>query len=220
MKKYKSGMIIFLGFVLILILSIFSVLQEKRNTYSEYRENSMSKEQKMGNNPSKGIMNLAKSISEPMGDYIVGLVVTHATKAEILLNKKDLPQSGLTNLYFESIYFSIDYMSKRLPDTLSKDEKESLVEELHKNMLNSLITMLFSPEKNRPGYEEKIRKIYYETLQFRNTQYGDPKNESRVLFGEILSEEFKDAGLKIDKSFFDSLSADIIDKLNTIQIKI
>ncbi len=163
------------------------------------------------------IKTLAKNISESIGDNLLGIVTKRRVEAESLLNRK-LPQSCDGNLYWESIYFSIDYITKKIPDKFSIDEKRILIEELHRNLVNWLIDTYFSPQNNPANYKERIKYHYYDTLNARNLAYSDPQNDNRIVFREILSEEFKEEKINIDKSFFDALASDIINSLSTVSV--
>lgn len=165
---------------------------------------------------SERIRIIAKDIAESVGDFLLGIVTERVAEIEPFTNKGI--STCTMNIYFESIYFSIDYMAKIIKDNFSVDEKRLLIEELHKNLVTWLIETLFSTENNPANYQEKIKTIYYDTLNARNLAYSNPKNENRIVFREILLEEFRDAGIKKDKSFFDSLSSDITNSLNAIQV--
>lgn len=165
----------------------------------------------------KKIATLAKSISESMGYCLLANITNTAIDAEDKFNIK-IEQSNLTNLFFESVYFSIDHIIKRLQNNFPTNEKVMLKNELHKNMLDWINTTCFSSEKNPIGYQEKIGIIYYDTLIDRDSAYSDPKNEGKNVFREILSEEFKNAGLNVNKSFFDSLSTSIIERLDSMSL--
>lgn len=165
---------------------------------------------------SEKIRIIAKDIAESVGDFLLGIVTKRVAEIDPSTNKGISPCA--MNLYFESIYFSIDYLAKRIMDKFSADEKRLLIEELNKNLITWLIETLFSTENNPANYQEKIKTIYYDTLNARNLAYSNPKNENRMVFREILLEEFRDAGIKKDKSYFDSLSSDIVNSLDALPV--
>ncbi|MEK6727861.1 MAG: hypothetical protein AABY28_04220 [Candidatus Omnitrophota bacterium] len=165
---------------------------------------------------SEKIRIIAKDIAESMCDFLLGVVTERSAEIQSSTNKSISPCT--MNLYFESAYFSIDFMVKRITANFSVDEKRLLIEELHKNLVTWIIETLFPAENNPANYQEKVRSIYYDTLNARNLAYSNPKNENRMIFREILFEEFRDAGVKKDKSYFDSLSSDIINSLDTLSV--
>ena len=102
----------------------------------------------------------------------------------------------------------------KIGGSLLFDEKKELTDELHKYMVGWLLKNFFSADNNPEGYEEKIKAIYYDTLNARNLAYQDPNNDNKEVYGEILKEEFREEGFKVDREFFDTVSEEVITKLD------
>jgi hypothetical protein len=160
------------------------------------------------------ITNLARTMSESMGDHLLATVTEYGVVKVMESFPRKLPQHTLTTLFWESIYFSVDHMIKR-DSGLSASERELLREELHKNMLNWLTEAAFCAERNPANYRKKIRTVYYDTLRTRDQNY---RHEGTTVFKEILLKYLRDDGLTVDGAIFDALASAIIERLNTIAI--
>ncbi len=52
--------------------------------------------------------------------------------------------------------------------------------------------------------------MVYRTIKLN----ADSKGNSRMVFREVLFEEFRETVIKIDKTFFDSIFSDVVERLN------